>query len=166
MSAVFTAVSAFGVVIAVIGLLGAVWPERCTRLVAKAAKWKTTWYLAIGIRVAIGLLLLIAAGADDFHYANVFRILGALAMVGAVAVALMGQERLQQLIAWWEKRSPTLLRAGLVMTLLFGLFLVFAIWRSTPPDKPSKEDSSNHQTRNAPLVACSGRVCITSTPDM
>lgn len=166
MSAVFTTVSVFGVVIALIGLLGAVWPERCTGLVAKAVKWKTTWYLAIGIRVAIGLLLLIAAGAKDFHYANAFRILGALTLVGAVAVALMGQERLQQLIGWWEKRSPTLLRAGLVMVLLFGLFLVFAIWRSTPPEKPSKEDSSNHPTQSAPLVACSARVSMTSTPDM
>jgi hypothetical protein len=82
------------------------------------------------MRVGLGLLLLVAA--EESRFPNPLRILGAITLVAAVAIALMGSTRLQRMIDWWGRRSPTLIRISLALALLFGLFLVFAVWRTAP----------------------------------
>lgn len=116
-------VAALGALILVLGLLGLAQPDRF-RLLFDVLHSRTRYWLAIGIRLAMGGLLWWLA--DELRHPQVMRALAGLAVLAAVALLLMGRERLDRMVGWWLALSDGILRVSAALAAAFGAYLVYA----------------------------------------
>ncbi len=116
-------VALFGIAIILLGILGMVRPAHLIRLVV--GKWRSRkgFYFAIGIRVVFGIVLLLVASQSRFP--EVFRVLGIISLVAAIAAPFFGFDRLQRFVQKWSKRSPGRIRGWSVMVFALGVFLLY-----------------------------------------
>lgn len=84
-----------------------------------------TWLmaLAVGVRLALGIALLLVAEASGFPRA--FTILGWIAVVAALALPFVGMARIKALIDWMETLPLIAVRAWIVVGIALGSFLLF-----------------------------------------
>jgi hypothetical protein len=82
-------------------------------------------FLAVGIRVALGLALLLVARDSAFPLA--FKILGWLAIVAAAALPFIGMARIKTLIDWIERLPTFAIRLWVVAGIALGAFLLFGV---------------------------------------
>ena len=115
-------VALFGALIALLGLVGLVQPERF-RSMFTAMDSQTRFIIAIALRLAMGGVLWWLA--DELRHPHVMRVLAAIAIFAAVMLLIMGRERLDRLIGWWLSRSDGLLRVSALFAAAFGVFLVY-----------------------------------------
>lgn len=115
-------VSGFGVLIVLIGLLGLVAPPRF-RGVFEGMTSQTRFRAAIILRLGLGAILWI--GADALRFPQIIRIIAAISILAAVAILIMGRERLNKLVDWWLTRPDGLLRLSAVFAAAFGGFLIY-----------------------------------------
>jgi hypothetical protein len=115
-----------GIAVCVLSAWGAYAPEKLVRLVTGVMDQEWGIYLAVIVRLLLGLALIIAAPYSRFPL--VFQALGWIAIVAAVALAFMGRERLRRLVAWFERFSPAIIRLWLLFGVAFGGFLIYGIW--------------------------------------
>ena len=80
-------------------------------------------YLAVGIRLLLGVALIVAAPASLFPL--VFRVIGVIAILAALALPIMGIERIRRLVGWFAALPSLALRLWLVFGFAFGAFLVY-----------------------------------------
>jgi len=80
-------------------------------------------YLAVAVRLALGVLLILAAPASLFPM--VFRVIGAIAIIAALALIFMGRVRIIKLVEWFVRMPPAAIRAWLIFGFAFGAFLVY-----------------------------------------
>jgi hypothetical protein len=80
-------------------------------------------YVAVMVRLTIGVLLVLAAPHSLFPLA--FEILGWIAIVAALLVPVVGRERIDRLLDWWSRRSTLGIRLWSLAGLAFGCFLVY-----------------------------------------
>ena len=100
---------------------------------AKLMTWVSTvmdnaWgiYVAVIVRLSLGIALIIAAPASPFPV--VFQVLGAIAILAAVALALMGRGPVRKIIAWFsEQISAAVIRVWLLFGIAFGGFLIYGV---------------------------------------
>ena len=78
-------------------------------------------YLAPAIRLALGVLLVYAA--PYCAWSGVVKLVGALALVSAVILLLIGERRMHALFELWTAGPAALLRATGVFAILLGLLL-------------------------------------------
>jgi len=78
---------------------------------------------AIGARLVLGVLLLLAASASRFPLT--FEVLGWLTLAGAVAVPVIGRKRISKLLEWIGDKPAIAMRLWLLFGFAFGGFLVF-----------------------------------------
>jgi hypothetical protein len=97
-------------------------PEYAMRFVSPTGLW-----IAIGMRLAVGALLWITAEAS--RTPRTLRVLGALFVVSAIALAVLGLERLQGIVDWGAALDPVMLRGMGLLAALVGAFLV---WSASP----------------------------------
>ncbi len=82
-------------------------------------------YIAAGIRVIVGLVLLLAASASRFP--RVFRVIGAIALAGGLLLPFVPIEFWGEWMRWWTVDQLTLLRTILAASgTLFGAFIAYA----------------------------------------
>lgn len=115
-------VAVLGALVIVVGLIGLVQPDRF-RSMFTAMDSQLRFRLAIGTRLAMGALLWWLA--DELRHPHVMRILAVIAVIAAVAVPIMGRDRLDRLISWWLSRSDGLLRVSALFAAAFGAYLVY-----------------------------------------
>ncbi|MDH3862132.1 MAG: hypothetical protein OEU53_10540 [Gammaproteobacteria bacterium] len=115
-------VAVLGALIALLGLVGLVQPERF-RSIFTAMDSQTRFIIAIALRLAMGGVLWWLA--DELRHPHVMRVLAAIAIFAAVMLLIMGRERLDRLIGWWLSRSDGLLRVSALFAAAFGVFLVY-----------------------------------------
>jgi len=115
-------VAVFGALVALLGLVGLVQPERF-RSIFTAMDSQTRFIIAIALRLAMGGVLW--WWADELRHPHVMRVLAAIAIFAAVMLLIMGRERLDRLIGWWLSRSDGLLRVSALFAAAFGVFLVY-----------------------------------------
>jgi hypothetical protein len=96
----------FGVAIGVACVVGLVSPDVLIRFVKRAWDNQSGMYFAVVVRV----------------------LLGAVALVAAVGIAVMGRDRVGRLIAMFEGFPHGLVRVWLVFGGAFGGFLIYGIW--------------------------------------
>jgi hypothetical protein len=115
-------IALFGLVIAIIGVIGITCPER---FISAMMKWqpRSLYLAAIGIRLVIGGLFIYAAASTRFP--RVINVLGIVAIVAAVLVALLGPRRLESLMQWWFRQPLWVIRVSCSVTFLFGGFLIY-----------------------------------------
>ncbi len=116
-------VALFGIGIILLGVLGLVRPGNLIRVVLDAWQSRKGFYFSIGIRVVFGIVLLLAASQSRFP--EVFRVLGIISLVAAMAAPFFGFHRLQRFVQKWSKRSPGRIRDWSVMVFALGVFLLY-----------------------------------------
>jgi len=113
-----------GVSLGAFVIFGMLFPVRLLQVVERmmAATWGIVF--AVGIRLVLGLALLVAAPAAPYPLA--FTVVGWIALTAAVIGAAMGRQRLQRFAQWWIDRfSPAGIRAWLIIALAFAVFLIY-----------------------------------------
>ena len=115
----------FGVLIAAIGLYGLAQPMGLIDQLQKLWATGAGLITAVLVRLAMGVLLLLTA--PEALHPQVFRLLGLIAIVAAVALPFVGNERLGRLIAWWGDQSSALIRVSGALAFGFGAYMVYAI---------------------------------------
>ncbi len=103
-----------------LGLTGVFWPEGLMQL-AKFSFTTTGIYVTAIVRVIIGALLLIAAGATRAPKA--VRVIGLVIVVAGIASAFITAERAASLQDWLSGHGPNPLRIAACVPLLAGLFI-------------------------------------------
>ena len=115
-----------GVTIIVLAGWGIFAPEKLMTFVTSAMDKSWGIYVAVIVRLVMGSALIIVAPASQFPI--VFQALGVIAIVAAIALALMGRERMRRLIAWFSERfSAPIIRLWLLFGVTFGGFLVYGV---------------------------------------
>jgi len=113
-----------GVTVIVLSGWGIFAPEKLMTLVTSAMDKYWGIYIAVIVRLILGSALIIVAPFSLFP--TVFQVLGVIAIVAAMALVLMGRERIQRFIAWWSERlSAPIVRLWLLFGIAFGCFLVY-----------------------------------------
>lgn len=83
-------------------------------------------FLGVGIRLVLGVALLLVAEASAFPSA--FTIFGWIAIVVAVALPFIGMARIKSLIDWMETLPDIAIRLWLVVGIAFGGFLLSGVY--------------------------------------
>jgi len=112
-----------GVVYILIGVTLALFPEWFLSVV----DWESRQglYVAAGIRVVVGAVLLLAA--STLRFPGLFRFIGALALAAGLMLALAPIEFWGQMMRWWVVDHATLFRtATAIGATLFGAFIVYS----------------------------------------
>ncbi|MCG8591946.1 MAG: hypothetical protein MJE66_21840 [Proteobacteria bacterium] len=117
------AVSLVGVVVVLLGVAIAVVPERFLGTLASLES-RPRFAIAVGVRVAMGVLFLLAAPACQLP--TVVRVIGVIALVAAGGLLLMGRARMDAFVAWWLELPTAVLRSWSVVAIAFGALLVYA----------------------------------------
>jgi len=112
-----------GVLIALIGALGILSPDKLRGLIQQWPSRGRFWF-AVLIRLVIGVLFLWLA--EDLRYTLVMKIIGGISIFAAFGILIVGRESLDRLVAWWLARGDGLLRLSTLFAMLFGVFLVHA----------------------------------------
>jgi len=88
-------------------------------------KWRgqPRFLFAVIIRVVFGALLLSEAANLKFPLA--VKIIGAITILAAVVLLLVGQERMDRFIDWWMKQSENVFRVAAVLAFVLGAFLMY-----------------------------------------
>lgn len=119
MRIIVAGIGVFGVLIGMLGLLA---PDRF-RNVLKGMTSRTRFLAAIIVRLVVGVLFWIVA--DELRLTGVMRIIAAASILAAVAILIMGRNRLDSLIDWWLSRADGLLRLSALFAAAFGGFLIY-----------------------------------------
>ena len=115
-----------GVTIIVLAGWGMFAPEKLMTFVTSEMDKSWGIYVAVIVRLVMGSALIIVAPASRFPI--VFQALGVIAIVAAIALVLMGRERIRRLLAWFSERfSASIIRLWLLFGVAFGGLLVYGV---------------------------------------
>jgi hypothetical protein len=127
-------VALIAVLLMVISALGVVAPER---LVAVVTGWPpdTRLYVAVGTRLAVGLVFL--AGASGCRVPAIIYGVGILALAAALLLVALGEPRLDALIRWWSQQPALAIRAWCTLAVLVGALVLYAALPRGREDEPA-----------------------------
>ena len=118
-------VLALGVLVCTMSVWGVVAPRKMMEVVTGILDKDWGIHLAVVVRLLLGAALIIAAPGSRFpHF---FEILGWIAVVAAVAIVIMGRERLRRFVALFTRMSDVMIRIWLLFGIAFGALLVYGI---------------------------------------
>ncbi len=113
----------FGILVGVMCLWGIASPERLITAIRSLWDKDLGMTLAVAVRALLGLALLGAAAAS--RLTTLFYILGAISLVAAAVIPLLGRGRIDQLIARFESVSNVLIRVWLAFGIGFAALLIY-----------------------------------------
>ena len=76
--------------------------------------------------------LVVILGATASRAPQALRLLGALMCMQGLSATILGPEHARTVLEW-EIMRPALLRAGAIVSLATGVFMVFAVTTGRPP---------------------------------
>jgi hypothetical protein len=114
-----------------VGVLGLVSPDGLTAARRQYFATPTGLYTAGAVRLAMGLVVILCATAS--RAPKTLRLLGALMCMQGLSATLLGPERARAVLEF-ETMRPALLRAGAIVALVSGAFLVFAVTGHRPTE--------------------------------
>ena len=106
-----------------LGLTGIFWPEGLVS-VGQYSFTPVGLYVVAIIRVAIGLVLFLAAPAS--RAPRTLRILGVIVCVAGVVVASLSIQRAQELMDWWTAHGLRFVRVAAAVVVAVGSFIAYA----------------------------------------
>ena len=115
-------IAALGALIVVLGMLGLVQPDRF-RAMFSTMDSRSRYVFAIVIRLALGGFLWFIA--DELRFPEVMRVFAVIAVLAAVAILIMGRQRLDRMVDWWLTKPDSILRVSAVFAAAFGGFLIY-----------------------------------------
>ena len=114
----------------VIGVVGLVSPDSVSAIRRQYFATPTRLYTAGAVRMAMGLVVILGATASRAPKA--LRMLGALMCMQGLSATILGPEHARTVLEW-ETMRPALLRAGAIVALASGVFIVFAVTTGRRP---------------------------------
>ncbi len=116
-------IALFGVLICLAGLTILILPEKFKNIMNR---WtgQPRFLFAVIIRVVLGAILL--SEAANLRFPLAMKIIGAISILAAVVLLLIGEERMDRFIGWWMKQSDNLLRVSSILAIAFGAFFIYA----------------------------------------
>lgn len=116
-------VSLIGAAIAAIGLLGVVYP---TRLMERIDRWQPAGRLWVGVAVRLVVGIVFVLAADGCRMPQLVRVVGVIAIVAAVVLALLGPARFETFVRWWLGLPAAFTRIWAAVAVAFGGLLLYA----------------------------------------
>ena len=122
MTAMKIIIGLFGVLICLGGLVILVAPEKFKNVMNN---WtgQPRFLFAIIIRIVLGAVLLSEAASLRFPLA--MKIIGAIIILAAVVLLIVGQERMDRFIDWCMKQSENVFRVASALAIVFGAFFIY-----------------------------------------
>ena len=118
-------VIAFGVLVIFMGAWIMVRPFGLTQFADLFLTSSGLW-VAAGLRVVFGVLLWMSAAASRMP--RTLRVLGALFVIGGLALPVMGLERLQGIAEWGASQDGNVLRVAATLAIGLGTFVIWSVW--------------------------------------
>ena len=112
-------------VIIALCVYGVITPKGLIGLVMGVWDKSYAMFLAVVVRIALGVLILVAAETSRFP--TVFFIIGWISIVAAIAIAIVGKERIGKVIGWGMQLPQLLMRMWCLFGVAFGLFLGYGV---------------------------------------
>jgi hypothetical protein len=113
-----------------VGVVGLVSPESGTAVRRLYFATPVGLYSAAAVRVAMGLVLILAARAS--RAPKTLRVLGAVVCVQGLAATFFGPDRARAILEWETMQGTALLRVGAAVAVASGAFLAFAVTGRRP----------------------------------
>ena len=110
--------------IAAMGLIIAIRPDILKKILNFWKEGKRA-YLAGVMRLVFGVIFLFAAQGCKFP-ALIFTI-GALALIGAAVIFLVGPDKIKPILGWWEKKPPLVIRIMGTAAFIIGALIFYSI---------------------------------------
>lgn len=119
------AVALFGFFLIALGLTGVASPPR---LLAFVSRWQseTGLYAAAGIRILLGVALVLASG--DSRAPLYLQAFGGLALLAGVATPFFGLRRFEALLGWWRAQDVAMVRLCCLFVVGIGGSFVWAVF--------------------------------------
>lgn len=114
-----------GLIVVLLGFLGMLKPTLLIGLTRSFWSSSKSLYYAIGIRLTLGIILILVG--PNSRFPSVIQLIGVIAIVGAIAIPLIGAERIQSIISWWLRQPTWFIRMWSVVVIIFGGFLIFSV---------------------------------------
>lgn len=114
----------FGVLVVCIGTWVVVDPQQLPTYANRFVDPSGLW-IAVGMRVSVGALLLFTAPAS--RTPAVLRVLGVLFVLSGLTLAVLGLERLQGIVDWGSGLDNLTFRGIGLVAALIGAFLVWSV---------------------------------------
>lgn len=118
------AIATIGAVFGAVGVAGFAAPGAMAGAIDGFRSSPVRIYGWAGVRVIIGMVL--ALGAPATASPTLIRVIGAVVVVKAALVPVLGLDRVRSLLGWFQARSPVLVRFLFLLVASFGGFLVWA----------------------------------------
>ena len=119
------------VIVALLGLLTSIAgiaviarPDRVSDIADRALATGAFKIGAILGRIALGIVFLLAA--PDTRLPTFLTVLGFLAIIGGVAVAIMKDAWVNGLVEWWARQAEIILRVWGVLIAILGGVIIYA----------------------------------------
>ena len=113
-----------GVVLLAVSALIIAQPAKCLDYLRSVVHKKWLHLFAIAVRLLLGTALILLAADSRFPVA--VEIIGWVAVVAAIGLAAIGQQKFIQLVGWTISRLADYARAGGLIALLLAGFLIAA----------------------------------------
>ena len=114
----------FGVLICMASTAGFIAPEWLLRNVRHAWQNRQAMTLAVLTRVFLGLALILTAPGT--LYPGALRVIGSLGLVAAIGLPVIGWTRIDNLLAWFQRRPAWLMRLWTLFGVVAGGFIAMA----------------------------------------
>lgn len=118
------AIATVGAVIGVLGVVGFAAPRAVSRSLDGFKSSPSKIYGWAGVRVLMGVILIL--GASGTASPTLIRFIGAVLVLKAALVPLLGIDRVRSILGWLQARPPLMLRFLFLLVASFGAFLVRA----------------------------------------
>ncbi len=115
----------FGLLILGASIWGIVAPRALVRGVFSVVEKPWALTFAVAVRIVLGLALVLVARFTRFP--NALYTLGGLVLVAAVAIPIVGRERIERLVRWVASWPDNAMRAYLLIGVAFGALMVYAV---------------------------------------
>ncbi len=113
----------FAAFLAISCVYGLIFPKRMVSWVDRIWNKQFTLYLAVLVRVLLGLLFIFVAPETKFP--TTFLVLGYFMLAAAVIIGILGRQKIGLLLAWFKALPERCIRLWLFAGLLFGGFLLY-----------------------------------------
>ena len=118
-------VQIFAVFVALMGLMGLFAPAKLVGMVAALFDGIAGLWVAVGLRLVIGALLVLTAPQSRFPF--LFWLIGLIAIVAAVVAVVMGHDRIRNFVMWWVRKPAGFTRLWSLIAIAFGVFIYYGL---------------------------------------
>ncbi len=116
---------AVGLATLVLAGTGFVRPERMISVARSLWQNPATFYLAVALRVVVGVALIVIAPATRFP--DVFYVLGLITLAAATIGLMLGANRLGRFLEWWLALPRPMILGWALFAAAFGAFLIYGV---------------------------------------